>query len=178
MDAFTIAVEVLKIQALKAKYFRAIDTKSWAELREVFTDDLVFWRDASFAERSEEPVTTDAASFVASIRERHETSVTVHHGHNPEIELLEPTVARGIWALHDWVDNESSGHAWQGYGHYLDDYVRLPDGGWRIKRMRLSRVRITPTTTTPPGDIAAVRTAWQQGVLPAADQPPPGNPKP
>ena len=31
----------------------------------------------------------------------------------------------------------------QGYGHYVEEYVR-EDGEWRIRRIRLERLRIDP----------------------------------
>jgi hypothetical protein len=125
----------------------------------------MFWRDASFGERSTTPVTTDADAFVASIRQRHETSVTVHHGHNPEITFTGERSADGIWSLYDWVDNPVEGHAWQGYGHYIEEYLLEDDGQWRIHRMRLARVRIVPLPASAPGTIQDVNRAWQAGTL-------------
>jgi hypothetical protein len=157
--------DVLAIQALKARYFNALDTKDWASFRDVFTDDLLFWRDTSYAERSVEPITSGADAFVASIRSRHERSVTIHHGHNPEITLTGGRTADGLWSLFDWVDNPEHGHAWQGYGHYTETYELGDDSHWRIRTMRLARLRLVPMEASPDGSIVRTNAAWQAGTL-------------
>jgi len=168
MDELLVVAETLRIQSLKAKYFRSLDTKAWEDFRSVFADDLMFWRDESLTERSVEPITTDADTFVASIRNRHETSTTVHHGHCPEIEILSPSEARGSWALFDWVDNPDARHAWQGYGYYFEEYVKS-SVSWQISRMRLARIRIEPMTVSPLEGIRLVNNRWQAGQLLASD---------
>ena len=130
------------IQQLKARYFRTMDTKDWAGMREVFADDVVMDTTSSGGR-----VITDADAFIAFLREILTGVVTVHHGHMPEIELTSPTTARGIWAMFDYVDFPAvegrDRFAFQGYGHYTEEYVR-EDGTWRIERLELSRLRIDP----------------------------------
>ncbi|MFC2028291.1 nuclear transport factor 2 family protein, partial [Chloroflexota bacterium] len=63
---------------------------------------------------------------------------TVHHGHMPEIELTSDTTATGIWAMFDFLQH--SGFTLQGYGHYEEEYVKQ-EGQWKIKRLRLTRLR-------------------------------------
>ena len=67
---------------------------------------------------------------------------TVHHGHMPEIEILSPTTARGVWAMEDRLRWESGPvRSLHGYGHYHDTYEKGEEG-WRITSTSLTRVRV------------------------------------
>lgn len=125
------------IRQLKARYFRLLDTKQWAALREIFTTDFVFF----FETNSEKPTLTSADAFITMLQERIATAVTVHHGHMPEISIQGPDRAIGIWAMEDWVDDPDHGRAFHGFGHYHETY-RMVDGDWRIAEMRLTRLRV------------------------------------
>jgi uncharacterized protein (TIGR02246 family) len=122
------------IKQLKARYFRALDTKDWSALREVFADDAVIDTSAS-----EGGVVRGADAFVAALSGVLQDVLTVHHGHMPEIERTSANTARGIWAMEDllrWPD----GRELRGYGHYHETYERI-DGAWRIKTLTLTRLR-------------------------------------
>jgi len=132
------------IRILKARYFRHIDRKEWAELRTLFTDDAYI------------DVTDDVGPtgireggdrFVNGVAKILEGTVTVHHGHMPELQITGSDTATGIWAMEDRVE-WPDGRVTTGAGHYEEEY-RLVEGGWRISRMRLARIRVE--TTTPPG---------------------------
>ncbi len=68
---------------------------------------------------------------------------TVHHGHMPEIEVVDATHARGIWAMYDRLEYPD-GRVRSGAGHYDEEY-RLVDGTWRIARMTLNRLYVRST---------------------------------
>lgn len=131
----------LAIATVKARYFRFLDTKRWDAFRALFTDDaeLDYPSLGQFAD-------VDAA--VAALAERLEGVVTVHHGHMPEIALVDADTASGIFAMYDRVmpapgqtlggPPELAGGR-QGYGHYHDTFRRGPDG-WRISRLSLTRL--------------------------------------
>ena len=125
------------IERLKARYFRLMDTKEWAAYRQLFTDDMIF-----YFESEEAPAATSGDAFVAHVRSRLATAVSVHQGHMPEIELTSPDSARGVWAMFDWVDDPEHSRAFQGYGHYHEEYRRCADGQWRIAQLRLTRLRV------------------------------------
>ena len=129
------AIEAIK--QLKARYFRLMDTKQWDAYRQVFTDDMVF-----YFESGEAPLASSGDEFVAHVRSRLATAISVHHGHMPEIELTSADTARGVWAMFDWVDDPDHHRAFQGFGHYHEEYRRGEDGEWRIARLRLSRLRV------------------------------------
>jgi len=126
------------IRQLKARYFRTMDTKDWAGMRQVFTDDVVVDTTSSGG-----GIVTGGDAFIAFLSQIPQAAVTVHHGHMPEIELTSPTTAKGIWAMQDllrWPD----GRQLQGYGHYHETYERVA-GAWRIKSTTLTRLRMDAT---------------------------------
>ena len=131
---------------LKARYFRLIDTKRWVELRDVFTDELVYEDDAK------ELTLNGADAFLAFLTERHAHSTSIHHGHMPELSLQDETHASGIWAMEDLVflPNGTRTTTQHGYGHYLETY-RKADGRWRIASIHLTRLRITVSEELIPG---------------------------
>jgi hypothetical protein len=127
--------DVEAIRLLKARYFRTMDTKDWAAMRDVFTDDVEIDTTASGGS-----VISGADAFVAFLQDTLNGVITVHHGHMPEIELTSATTAAGVWALHD-VLIWPNGLRVEGYGHYHETYERGPDG-WRIKRSTLTRLHM------------------------------------
>ena len=132
-----IAVE--EIKALKAKYFRYMDTKNWQGLSECFSEDL----DADFREAPGSK-TSDRSEYMAIIQHALQDARTVHHGHMPEITIHDQSSASGIWAMEDIV--ELPGMNLQGWGHYHEEYRKEKDG-WVISRIRLSRLRLNINET-------------------------------
>ena len=133
--------DVEAIRQLKARYFRTMDTKDWAGMRQVFADDVVMDTSSSGG-----GLITGADEFMAFLEPTLQDVVTVHHGHMPEIELTSPTTATGIWSMEDmlrWPD----GSEMHGYGHYLETYEKV-DGEWRIATSTLTRLR-TDFTAAP-----------------------------
>jgi hypothetical protein len=76
-------------------------------------------------------------------------AVSCHEGMTAEIEIMDETNARGIWAMQDvivWEDRHPR-FGWksiQGYGHYHETY-RFEDGAWRIATLTLTRLRLDET---------------------------------
>jgi hypothetical protein len=148
-----IAIEDIK--KLKARYYRLLDTKRWDELAQVFATDAVF--DARQAMSNVTTNVADAAkisegwrnegraAIIAFIRERTGPASTVHHGHMPEIEILDANHARGIFAMEDQNRYfDPAGHMvsrLHGWGHYHEEY-RREDGAWRIQQSVLTRLRV------------------------------------
>ena len=123
------------IRQLKARYFRTLDTKDWAGMRQVFTDDVV----VDTTQDTGGSVVTGADDFMTFLRAVIGDVTTVHHGHTPEIEVTSATTAAGIWAMEDmlrWPD----GREMHGYGHYHETYEKA-GGAWRIKTLTLTRLR-------------------------------------
>ena len=130
-----------EIKQLKARYFRYMDTKQWSGWEEIFTADAVM--DVS-EEQVSESVIKGRDKIIPFVSKVLEGVVTVHHGHMPEIEVTSETTARGIWSMEDklrWPDGKTTLH---GYGHYHETYEKV-DGKWRIKTLKLTRLRIDRT---------------------------------
>ncbi|GLZ15948.1 bile-acid 7-alpha-dehydratase [Actinomadura sp. NBRC 104425] len=129
-------VAIEEIRQLKARYFRAVDMKLWDVFADLFTEDLQI----DFAESTSKPMTRD--EFVRSAARHFEGAVSVHHGHIPEIEIIDDTRARAIWPMFDLVETpeESDYVSHTGYGHYTEEY-RKENGRWKISRTRLTRIK-------------------------------------
>jgi hypothetical protein len=129
------------IKALKARYFRCVDTKDWDGFRDVFTLDALF----DISDDVPGCILTGSDEIVQAASGPLTGCVSVHHGHCPEIEVTSQSTATGIWAMEDmlrWADDATSPiKALHGYGHYHETYVKL-DGRWRIRTMKLTRLRV------------------------------------
>ncbi len=165
-------VDLEQIRQLKARYFRHLDNKDWVRWREVFTADAVF---------NVPPLVIDVAgadSFVAAVSSNLAGSITVHHGHAPEIRLSDSANAVGVWVLNDYVefpagDDRGMPSGIRGYGHYQERYRRTDDG-WRIAELRLSYLRIDPLLVpSTPQSLEPQPTSeeWPtEGVMPTFDE--------
>ena len=140
-----IALEDLRL--LKARYFRFLDSKQWPEWLELFEPDFV----GDFDHDSPGLVYRGREAFVSAIREALGPALTLHHGHQPELEVLGPDTARGIWTMQDWLYWPEGGNtvgvtgirSLLGWGHYHETY-RKTNGHWRIATLKLTRMhRVT-----------------------------------
>jgi len=153
----TCALEQIdQIRQLKSRYFRALDSKDWPGLHAIFSDDAIF--DArlatSVATTGGEGTAGDPTwyaegreAIVAFIRRVVEPTITAHHGHDHEVEILSATEARGVVVLEDWIW-ERAGDGGKlllhGWGHYREDYRREAQG-WRVVRSTLTRLNVIST---------------------------------
>ncbi len=141
------------ISSVKSRYFRCIDTKQWAALRELFVDDATFdglWATAA-----------DPDAFVSNLQRNLPPEViTIHQGYMPDLVQTAPGVVRGIWTMMDYLlwptDTKQylgvsvpGQRGIKGYGHYEEEY-HLVDGVWKIAKLRLSRLRIDPVMAPEP----------------------------
>lgn len=149
-------VIVEAISALKARYLRLMDTKSWDEWQQVFAPDAVMdmtgegpaMRSIGFNIPADFPlIWKSAAEIRAAVSGSLATFTTVHHGHMPEIVVLSPNEARGVWAMEDMIIYGSAAPVpgFRGYGHYFETYVNL-DGQWHIKTIQLKRLHVEAIT--------------------------------
>jgi SnoaL-like domain len=128
----TAADDVEEIRQLKARYFRTMDTKDWAAFAALFTPQAVVDTTAAGGERvvGIERLVND------HLRPVHADTITVHHGHMPEIEFTSTTTATGVWAMQGWVWWKS-GRSLQNFGHYHDTYEFI-DSKWMITSVTLT----------------------------------------
>ena len=145
-----LAIE--QVKQLKARYFRCMDTKDWAGLRQVFCDDIMFDARASLsldgageagrAAESNDWVVHGGDAVLAFIKGAAGSLQTVHHGHCHEIEILSATEARGVIAMEDQIWDPTTGAvSLHGCGHYHETY-RCDGGQWLILTSRLSRLYV------------------------------------
>ncbi len=129
-----LLVDIEAIKSLKARYFRAMDSKDWDALSNCFTDDLV----ADFRE-APGMLAEGRENYMVQLTEILREASTIHHGHMPEIDVIDKDNATGIWAMDDIV--KLPGLSIQGWGHYHETY-RRELGVWKIARIKLTRLRL------------------------------------
>ncbi len=131
--------DIEQIKQLKARYFRLMDRKQWSEWADVFTEDCEMW-----VEDSPRASLRGRDQIVDRVRRILDDGSSAHHGHMPEIELLSPTTARGTWAMFDYLElpRDDPKMTLRGFGHYEEEYEKEQDGTWRIKKLRLVRLRV------------------------------------
>lgn len=115
-----IAIE--EIRALKARYCRLADNKTWDAFSELFTHDgaMTFYDPAG--------ALTSKVQGRVEIVERLTKSVgsaqPIHHIFSAEIDVRSPVEAHGVWAMEEWVIQPEGADApfrtMHGYGHYRE----------------------------------------------------------
>jgi hypothetical protein len=144
MEPITALEAIEAIRALKARYFRAMDTKDWPAFEAVFTPDATMDVSGELgAGGGDAGIIRGNSAIRAFVQGAIDTVSTVHHGHMPEIEIESPTHARGMWAMEDqlkWPEG-CPVRSLHGFGHYHETYERH-DGRWLIASLRLTRLRV------------------------------------
>jgi SnoaL-like protein len=146
VDPLERLTAIEEIKTLKARYFRCMDTKDWDGFADVFAPDAVMDMSSEVPATDDDPdagITKGNKEIAAFVRSHVGEVTTVHHGHMPEIEVVSPTTARGIWAMEDklrWPEG-SFLETMHGYGHYHETY-ELVAGEWRISTLMLTRLRL------------------------------------
>ena len=132
------------IKALKARYFRCVDTKDWDGFAAVFAPDAAF----DISEDVPDCVLVGRENILGAVRPALQDCVSVHHGHCPEIDITSAATAKGVWAMEDmlrWKERSASRvAALHGYGHYRETYRKI-DRAWLIQSLKLSRLRVDVT---------------------------------
>ena len=135
------------ITRVKSRYFRFLDTKQWERFGDLFTDDAVLDTSEEMVRNGADPelgIARGNKNIAAYVGHAVAGVVTVHHGHMNEVELTGPDSAKAIWAMEDklWWPEGSPIKRLHGYGHYHETYQRCGDGHWRIKSLKLTRLRV------------------------------------
>lgn len=126
-------IQTQLIRELKYRYTRAVDTRDWELLASTLTPDVTAVYGSRFTlEGADRLVRT-----LRSVMDEH--NITVHHIHQPEIEVRGDT-ATGTWALMDRVIRKRDRKLLDGAAIYRDEYRRSDDGVWRIARTEYERL--------------------------------------
>jgi hypothetical protein len=121
--------DVEAIKRLKYRYWRCLDLKLWDELAGCFTPDAtVDYSEGKYRFQGPEAI----IGFLTRSLGRESGSITLHHGHHPEIELTGPSTARGSWALDNYLFNPGHKRNVRIGAYYHDEYAKA-DGTWRIR---------------------------------------------
>ena len=123
--------DIEEIRALKSRYFYCCDRKDPKGMRDCFKDGPVYIDYGAVG-------TFDNADALVKIFTEigcHDHMVEMHHGMNPQIELLDSTRARGSWKLHYFLINTRDRTLTQLGGYYEDEY-QVVSGVWKISRTR------------------------------------------
>lgn len=128
--------DIEEIRNVKHKYFRAIDTADLELLRSILSED--FSADYKGGEYHWE--IKGKATFVDEISKSFNSeSVGCHNGHHPEITILSPTKAEGLWYLTDYYLNLRTRRITIGSALYKDTYEKVK-GQWLIKEATYERI--------------------------------------
>ena len=140
------------IRTLKARYFRNMDQRDWVAMDDVFAEDavmdmrseMVALADAGMAVDPQGGLIEGREAILKAMSGALVGTITVHHGHMGEIDILSETDAEGIWPMRDIIlmPEGSPVRQLRGYGHYHERYRRVAAGEWRIAHLRLNRLLV------------------------------------
>ena len=126
--------DIEAIKQLKHRYWRHLDLKQWDELAQLFAADAtVCYSSGKYEFKGVEAI----MSFLSESLGEARGSVTIHHGHHPEIELLGETSARGTWALYNYMFNVKQNRGIR-IGAYYEDTLREARRRVEVPAHRLS----------------------------------------
>ncbi len=141
---------IAAIKQVKAKYWRGVDLGDGDLVRSVLAEDC---------ELDYHGCCTDPQSGIDHLPAMNMTLrgraqwlsdgmakygiVSVHQGHQSDIEIIGPDTAAGIWAFTDrmWFPAGGAISQLTGYGFYHETYVRVA-GTWQIRTTRITRIRV------------------------------------
>jgi len=106
MNAREHLLDIEAIKTLKARYIRFGDTKQWDELAKLLTDDFAATFEIAPRFSKDQPRRAEIAGrdlFINTWASALVGVVTMHAVFAPEITFISPTVAHGIWGMHDLV---------------------------------------------------------------------------
>ncbi len=136
------------VRDLKAKYWRGVDTADGDLVRSILAEDC----ELDYRGCCTDPLTgvdhMPQMNVVMRGRDSWQTGnleeprvVTVHQGHQYEIEVTGKTTATGIWVFTDRFFIPPGGPFTRltGYGHYHETYEKA-GGVWLLKTTRITRL--------------------------------------
>jgi hypothetical protein len=150
MDNIKRLMATDEITQLKARYFRGVDHSDGDLVRAVLAQDC----ELDYRGCCTDPTTgrdfIPAMNVVLHGRSSWRSDglsslgiLSVHQGHNFELEFMSDTTAKGIWSMSDRLYFPPGGafSLMTGYGHYLETYEKF-EQRWLIKTVRITRIRV------------------------------------
>lgn len=115
------------IKQLKARYFRALDSKDWQLMKTCLAEHCTAKYDGGkYSFEGREGIVQFFSAYMDNPK-----LIFMHQGHHPEITITTETKANGIWYLQDIVINLENNTTLRGAGFYYDEYINI-DGNWLI----------------------------------------------
>lgn len=128
-------LEIEKIKQLKARYLRGLDTNDWDVFAASMSEDCrARYNDGKLSFDTRDDIVNYMRENLSG-----EKVITLHQGHQPEIEIIDDHNARGSWYLQDIVIHLEAGVRIYGSAIYQDVY-RKDDGDWKICATGYKRV--------------------------------------
>lgn len=128
-------LEIEKIKQLKARYLRGLDTNDW----DLFASSM---SEGCTGRYNSGKLSFDSRKDIVNFMRENlsgEKILTLHQGHQPEIEIIDENNARASWYLQDLVIHLEAGVRIYGSAIYEDSY-RKEDGKWKIFATGYNRV--------------------------------------
>src|SRR5271170_7798501 len=98
MNTLDELVAIRAIEGTKARYCRFMDTKRWTDWGMLFTENATLDVSEDVTPEMGLQIVHGRTSIVAQVRAVVHTARTTHQVHSPEIDLISPIAANGIWA--------------------------------------------------------------------------------
>lgn len=142
------AIEAIK--QLKARYWRGVDMSDGALVRGILAEDCVLDYMGCCTDPASGEDFMPAMNVVLKGRDswisdafKNAGIITVHRGHNAEIEVTDDATANGIWSFTDRFFLPPGGpfSRLTGYGYYHDTYEKVGTE-WKLKTTRITRIRV------------------------------------
>lgn len=144
------------IRALKARYFFCCDQKDPQGMRACFAPGLVSIDYGVIGVFTDRDQLVDVFTRLGC----HDHIIEMHHGVNPQIEVIDATHARGTWGLYYQQINTQERKTTQLGACYEDEYRKI-DGVWTISKTRcvVTSTLVSALTDESAGIASASRAA-------------------
>lgn len=143
-----LAIEAIK--RAKARYFRGVDCADAELVRGILAEDCVLDYRGCCTDPGSGRDFLPAMNVVLRGRASWSSDgfakagiVSVHQGHDCEIDITSETTAAAIWSMTDrlFMPAGAAFSCMVGYGHYHETYEKI-DGAWKLKTLRMTRIRV------------------------------------
>lgn len=138
------------IRTVKARYFRGVDCDDGDLVKSILAADCQLDYHGCCTDPASGKDFMPAMNVVLKGRDswvsgafRKAGIVSVHQGHQGEIEITGPDSASAVWSMTDRLFMPA-GAPWarlEGFGFYHETYVR-EQGEWKIATLRIERLRV------------------------------------
>ncbi len=149
MDAIERLTAIDEIKQLKARYWRACDTKDFELLETIFAPNASFDMNEAAFDPVKGHMPGTAGNFILEGRDMilallpmtlSPTMQSVHVGYLPEVEITSDHTATAIFPFNDKILNPGI-MEYDGFGYYYDTFVKI-DRQWRVETSRIKRTRL------------------------------------